>query len=483
MIIKNQKGITLIALVVTIIVLIILAGISINLLFGDNGIIKKAQNASEISQKADIEEKLKLAYSSVVIDKYTEGITDLSSRLQSELQKSFPGNDVSVEKKSGNYQVIIQGKGTFSIGESGNTEEVRLSGFYRDNGDYISWQELINRNLILVDGTILKYDEDRVDNDIMVYDAKDWVGTMVIDDSITEIEWSVFNYLPGIKRIVIPASVTQIDSEAFDTFYYELENGEEKTICLEAYEVAEENMIFKSVNGVLYSKDMKELYNVPDSFTGTFEIPNTVEFIGEYAFSFSKISSVVIPHSVQELDFGVFSYCDNITEINLPNSITAYPSGGISFGCTKLLNINMESGSSSYKSVDGVLFSTNGKLLYEFPKGRTGEYVVPNGVVNIKNGAFHRSLLSNIVIPSSVLYIEGRGIAARNFDHVVLPDGIKKLGWAIAGERWDGENRGCYDVTYKGVTYTSKSALVSALTSNGVNLYDDDAFEYSNLGE
>ena len=44
---KNQKGITLIALVITIIVLIILVGISINLLFGDNGIIKKHKMQEE----------------------------------------------------------------------------------------------------------------------------------------------------------------------------------------------------------------------------------------------------------------------------------------------------------------------------------------------------------------------------------------------------------------------------------------------------
>lgn len=38
---KNKKGITLIALVVTVVVLIILAGVSINAVLGDNGIIKK----------------------------------------------------------------------------------------------------------------------------------------------------------------------------------------------------------------------------------------------------------------------------------------------------------------------------------------------------------------------------------------------------------------------------------------------------------
>lgn len=43
----NQKGITLIALVVTIVVLLILAGVSINALFGDSGIINKAKNAQD----------------------------------------------------------------------------------------------------------------------------------------------------------------------------------------------------------------------------------------------------------------------------------------------------------------------------------------------------------------------------------------------------------------------------------------------------
>ena len=49
---KNQKGITLIALVVTIVVILILAGISIVTLTGENGIINKASIAKEESKKA-----------------------------------------------------------------------------------------------------------------------------------------------------------------------------------------------------------------------------------------------------------------------------------------------------------------------------------------------------------------------------------------------------------------------------------------------
>ena len=57
---KNQKGVTLVALVVTIIVLIILAGISINLILGDNGIITIAKKAKENTELAKIEEETEL---------------------------------------------------------------------------------------------------------------------------------------------------------------------------------------------------------------------------------------------------------------------------------------------------------------------------------------------------------------------------------------------------------------------------------------
>ena len=71
---KNNKGITLIALVITIIVLIILAGISINLLLGDNGIIKKAQEAGERYKVAADEEEEKLANAESAIDRIWQGL-------------------------------------------------------------------------------------------------------------------------------------------------------------------------------------------------------------------------------------------------------------------------------------------------------------------------------------------------------------------------------------------------------------------------
>ena len=54
---SNSNGITLVALVVTIIVLIILAGVSISLILGDNGLVTKAKEGVENYQKASNEQQ------------------------------------------------------------------------------------------------------------------------------------------------------------------------------------------------------------------------------------------------------------------------------------------------------------------------------------------------------------------------------------------------------------------------------------------
>ena len=77
---KNNKGITLIALVITIIVLLILAGVSIAMLTGDNGILTQSTTARDDTKKASVADKVNMAiqtvYAQAVID--NDGTTPAS---------------------------------------------------------------------------------------------------------------------------------------------------------------------------------------------------------------------------------------------------------------------------------------------------------------------------------------------------------------------------------------------------------------------
>ena len=85
---KQKKGITLIALVITIIVLLILAGISISMLSGDNSILNKGTEAKEKSETAKERETIALAYNAATIKKMegNESNTVTASELNEELK-------------------------------------------------------------------------------------------------------------------------------------------------------------------------------------------------------------------------------------------------------------------------------------------------------------------------------------------------------------------------------------------------------------
>ena len=73
---KQERGVTLIALVITIIVLLVLAAAAIATLTGDNGIFSNAQNARAENKKAEVREKYLLAYNTVRTQILTESTTN-----------------------------------------------------------------------------------------------------------------------------------------------------------------------------------------------------------------------------------------------------------------------------------------------------------------------------------------------------------------------------------------------------------------------
>ena len=81
---RKQKGITLVALVITIIVLLLLAGVTISLLVGENGIITKAKEGGNRTQQAQEKEKIELAVTASIMED-TDKLTIEEGNLNTEL--------------------------------------------------------------------------------------------------------------------------------------------------------------------------------------------------------------------------------------------------------------------------------------------------------------------------------------------------------------------------------------------------------------
>ena len=103
---KSTKGITLIALVVTIIILLILAGVSIAMLTGNNGVLTQAKSAKENTRVGEVQEKVKLAAQAALTDNLGNGIE--KEKFQEELNNMFTqGEQVDLEYDETNKKYTV----------------------------------------------------------------------------------------------------------------------------------------------------------------------------------------------------------------------------------------------------------------------------------------------------------------------------------------------------------------------------------------
>ena len=135
---NNKKGITLIALVVTVVVLIILAGVSINAVLGDNGIIKKANQAASVTKEAEVKEAINRTILEFYLTNDYETLEDFLNAKVSEgkIDSVTKNADGTLTVKKGEYSVTVENK-TNSSGGSGSggstggetqTPEITVSG-------------------------------------------------------------------------------------------------------------------------------------------------------------------------------------------------------------------------------------------------------------------------------------------------------------------------------------------------------------------
>ena len=153
----SSNGITLIALVITIIVLLILAGVSIAMLTGENGVLTKATDAKNQTEIAQEKEEITMAYASAKankVDKISENVSE--TELQSELDKlnsegtTDETGELIVTYPNGHIYTIDQSSGTISgpdiIEENTATAPELWEKTTKSDSEWYSYEDVSNGN-------------------------------------------------------------------------------------------------------------------------------------------------------------------------------------------------------------------------------------------------------------------------------------------------------------------------------------------------
>jgi hypothetical protein len=120
----------------------------------------------------------------------------------------------------------------------------------------------------------------------------------------------------------------------------------------------------------------------------------------------SNLTSVTIPKSVTSIDYGVFSYCNSLTDITV------------------------ETGNTFYSSEGGVLFNKDKTVLVAYPSGKMGAYIIPNSVTGIENYAFYgNNGLMSATISNSVISIGNYAFSnSSNLKTAIISNSVTSIG-------------------------------------------------------
>jgi len=175
-----------------------------------------------------------------------------------------------------------------------------------------------------------------------------------------------------------------------------------------------------------------------DAISGAVDIPasvpdngatlNVVEIAEEAFYRCAGLTEVKIPNSVTSIVGSAFA-STGLTTITIPGGVTTI--GTFVFDqCNELKRIEVAAESTTFTSVDGVLFSADKSTLVYCPNGRSGTYAVPDGVTTIGATAFaHCALLEGVSLPAGVTRIEAS--AFQDCNHLkafTLPQGVEEIG-------------------------------------------------------
>ncbi len=135
--------------------------------------------------------------------------------------------------------------------------------------------------------------------------------SVTIGYSLEDISHSAFDGCDNLTTVIIPDGAANINVGIFRNFSY-----------LTTIEVFENNEYYSVENGVLFNKDKTELFFCCRGISGAYTIPDSVEYIDEYAFEDCKnLTSLTIPDSINYLEYNTFIGCNNLTSVSIPQKL------------------------------------------------------------------------------------------------------------------------------------------------------------------
>ncbi len=234
--------------------------------------------------------------------------------------------------------------------------------------------------MFLLLGIVMNIKGQEVKLDGVVYSINsypDSEGSIVYEARLLEIEDKT------TTQIVIASSV-EYEGQTYPVTHIATTSVFTSCKNLVSVEVSAGSTSFCSENGVLFNKDKTELYVYPAAKQNdSYFIPEGVTLIQKYAFyGCTKLTSLRIPASIKWI--GVAGQVGNFSN------------------CSALTSIEVDPENPSYSSIDGVLFNKNGKILYVYPGGKQGNYMIPEGTLEIEGNAFECAGLTSVHFPLSL---------------------------------------------------------------------------------
>lgn len=160
-----------------------------------------------------------------------------------------------------------------------------------------------------------------------------------------------------------------------------------------------------------------------DSYDGLHNTANDV--LGNSMFSNCKISSIVLPNTLQTIDDGAFSF-SKLTSITIPKRVNRLGTG--IFNSTQLSSIQVEEGNATYRSEGNAVYEkANGKLVLG-----CASTVIPEGVKVIGSYAFYgQTFLKTIVLPETLTDLEDYAFAYSGLTTLAITKNVNNIGSGV----------------------------------------------------